>query len=83
MLGYNLLQKPERKLFEEFFKGITIIPLSDDIVESAIKLRSNYKLTLGDAVIAATALSLNLHLVTRNVNDFKHIKSLKLINPIK
>jgi len=36
---------------------------------------------LGDAVIAATALEYGVPLVTRNVDDFKHIPGLQIINP--
>ena len=34
-----------------------------------------------DAIIAATALEFGLPLVTRNVDDFKHIAELEIINP--
>ena len=34
-----------------------------------------------DAIIAATALEYDLTLVTRNVDDFKHVENLKLVNP--
>lgn len=36
---------------------------------------------LGDAIIAATAVEYGVPLVTRNVDDFKHISSLRIINP--
>ena len=35
----------------------------------------------GDAVIAATALTHNLPLVTRNTQDFKHVAGLRLLDP--
>jgi toxin FitB len=36
-----------------------------------------------DAIIAATALRLQVPLVTRNINDFKNISNLSLINPFE
>lgn len=36
-----------------------------------------------DAVIASTALSFDMILITRNTSDFEKIYNLKLINPYK
>ncbi len=47
----------------------------------AITLRQQRKMGLGDSIIAATALVHGLALVTRNVDDFKHVAGLALINP--
>ncbi len=38
-------------------------------------------MTLGDALVAATALAHGLTLVTRNVDAFKWIAGLALLNP--
>ena len=38
-------------------------------------------MTLGDSIIAATALRFDMPLVTRNTSDFLHITGLHLINP--
>ena len=45
-----------------------------------IELRKNYKLKLGDAIIAATALVYNLKIITRNTTDFKLIEGIHTIN---
>ncbi len=42
---------------------------------------STRQIRLADAVIAATALLNNFRLATRNVDDFKMIEELKIINP--
>ena len=44
-------------------------------------LRRQRRMKLGDAIIAATALEIGAKLVTRNVDDFKHIAGLELIDP--
>ncbi|MBS1751893.1 MAG: hypothetical protein JST63_18485 [Bacteroidetes bacterium] len=44
-------------------------------------MRKTYNIKLPDAIIAATALSYELILITRNTIDFKNINNLKLINP--
>jgi len=40
-----------------------------------------YKIKIPDAIIAATTLSQNGCLVTRNVDDFKEISGLNIKNP--
>jgi predicted nucleic acid-binding protein len=58
-----------------------VININDEIIEKTIKLRKSYKIKLPDAIIAATAISYGLTLVTRNTKDFKNIPGLKVINP--
>jgi len=66
--------------FLEIFDEIAI---DADIKDIAIKIRRNYRLKLPDAVIAATALHLDLPLITRNMKDFKDIPDLKLFSPFQ
>ncbi len=47
----------------------------------AFELKRRKKIKLADAVIAATALLNNLKLATRNVDDFKGIEGLEVLNP--
>ena len=57
--------------------------LTDEIVERCISLRRQRRIKIPDAIIAATALHLNLPLVTRNTEDFKDIDGLDLVNPFE
>ncbi len=57
------------------------LELEEIVILRAIALRQEKKMSLGDAVIAATALVHGLTLVTRNVDDFRHIADLKILNP--
>lgn len=52
-----------------------------DIIRQAIDLRKKIKIKIQDAIIAATALVYSLTLVTRNINDFKNVPELDLLNP--
>jgi hypothetical protein len=81
VLGYHRLTEQERQHFEVFFAAALVLPLSQDVLEQAVKLRQLRKMTLGDALVAATALAHGLTLVTRNVDDFKWIAGLSLLNP--
>jgi hypothetical protein len=58
-----------------------VLDLSEDVVEKSILLRKRHKIKLPDVIIAATALSNNFCLVTRNVKDFDTIEDLIVINP--
>jgi predicted nucleic acid-binding protein len=81
VLGYHRLTEQERQHFEAFFAAASVLPLSQDVLEQAVKLRQLRKITLGDALVAGTALRHGLTLVTRNVDDFKWIAGLSLLDP--
>ena len=83
VLGYHQLTERERRYFEAFFDAASIMPLSQAVLEQAIKLRQLRKMTLGDALVAGTALVHNLTLITRNVKDFNWIPNLPILNPFE
>jgi predicted nucleic acid-binding protein len=45
-------------------------------VQKTIQLRKVHKINLPDAIIAATALSYDLTLITRNIKDFQNVAGL-------
>jgi len=81
VLGYHKLSERERQHFEEFFAVASILAISDDVLTQAVKLRQSRKMTLGDALIAGTALAHDLTLVTRNIKDFDWVDGSPLLNP--
>src|SRR6516165_1852410 len=81
VLGFHKLTEAERVHFEKFFAAATVLPLSQAVLERAVKLRQAKKMTLGDAFVAATALLYGHTLVTRNTKDFEWIAELTLLNP--
>jgi predicted nucleic acid-binding protein len=82
VLGYSQLTNEDTKDFEELFNLAKIQPVSRAVIDQAIILRRQHKISLGDALIAATAQVYKLTLVTRNTDDFDWIDGLPLINPI-
>jgi len=58
-------------------------PLNEDVVETCITLRQRFSIKLPDAIIAATALHLEIPLMTRNCEDFKHVSDLNVVNPFE
>ena len=58
-----------------------MLPLSEVVVGQAVKLRQIRKMSLGDALVAATTLVHGRMLVTRNTKDFEWVAGLRLHNP--
>ncbi|MBU6362138.1 MAG: type II toxin-antitoxin system VapC family toxin [Chloroflexi bacterium] len=81
VLGFHRLTLYERAHFEAFFDAATILPLTQPILDQAVRLRQIKRMSLGDALVAATCLVHHLTLVTRNTADFDWIVGLKLLNP--
>ncbi|MGR3311139.1 MAG: type II toxin-antitoxin system VapC family toxin [Candidatus Brocadiales bacterium] len=65
-----------------FSKGYTL-DVSDNVVSKAIELRKIKKMTLGDSIIAATAMVYQKQIVTRDVDGFNNIEGLEVYNPYK
>ena len=82
MLGYHKLKPNEKQYFEKFFTEIIILPIDNAIIEKAIQLRQQKNISVGDSIIAATAIIVNVSLLTHNESDFKGIKKLEIL-PIK
>ena len=80
--GYHGLTADEERRIAEFFRAGQILPLSDTIAQQAIALRRRRRIGLADAIIAATAITHNLTLVTHNVRDFQWIAELELLDPL-
>lgn len=75
LLGFNG-SPTEMKTLEEFIDVTSVLPLTDNVVQKTIQLRKVHKINLPDAIIAATALSYDLTLITRNIKDFQNVAGL-------
>ena len=83
VLGYHQLTADDRLYFNEFFEAARIIPISQAVIEQAVILRQQRRISIGDAIIAGTAIQYNMTLVTRNTEDFQWITELALLNPFE
>lgn len=83
VLGYHQLDDEARQYLEAFFRLARVLPLSQAVLDQAVALRQQRKMSLGDALVAGTALAHGLTLVTRNVEDFQWIQGLSLLNPFE
>jgi predicted nucleic acid-binding protein len=81
VLGFHQITEEQVIYFSEVFNLLKVLPVDNEVIDKAVSLRQQRKFTLGDSIIAATALLNNLTLVTRNVDDFSHIPDLNIENP--
>lgn len=79
--GFDHLSETCRSRLQEIVASMVELEMNEAVIQRAIALRRQRKISLADAIIAATALVHELPLVTRNVEDFKHISGLEIINP--
>lgn len=82
-LGYHKLSPQEKDALSALFASLTVLYPTPEIFESAIGLRQQRVVSLGDSLIAATALHHSLPLATHNLTDFEWIESLQLIDPLQ
>ncbi len=78
LLGIKGITEMQIKYRSKIIDNCTIVGLSEYIKRLTIQLKRNYTLKIPDAIIAATAIYLNLPLLTAD-KEFKKIKELDLI----
>ena len=81
--GYHHLPDREKEDLGSFFGAVRILLISERIADQAILLRQQRLMSLGDSLIAGTALAYGLTLVTHNVQDFEWIDTLNLLDPVE
>lgn len=67
LLSFPLLNSGQRNALLAMLRELTILNINQDIKQRAIDLRSSHRLRTPDAIIAATALSVDAELVTNDV----------------
>ena len=82
VLGYHRLRESDREAFESFFAVAEVLPISQAVVQEAVKLRQLRKMTLGDALVAATAMVHGRELLTHNTRDFDWVPGLRVLDPL-
>ncbi len=75
--GSKSLTPAEDKQIRNFLQEFRIISIDYSIKELAILLRKKYPLKIADSIIAATAISMDIPLVTSDIG-FKQITELEI-----
>jgi predicted nucleic acid-binding protein len=81
LFGLPGLKHEEEHKIAELLKPFPEIPVDSRIIDRAILVRKAKRIKVPDAIIAATALEKGCSLITRNVEDFKGINGLVVIDP--
>ncbi|MCG6138179.1 MAG: type II toxin-antitoxin system VapC family toxin [Nostoc sp. LLA-1] len=83
-LYYGAINKNELNRIQQHLDILQNIPIEQPISEKFIQLMAQYslshKLTIPDALIAATAIIHNISLYTLNRKDFRFIQGLNIYN---
>lgn len=83
VLGYHNLKAEEKDVLENLFAELSVIYPSAEVFQKAIELRQQRNVTLGNALIAATAIFHNLTLATHNLSDFDWADGLDSMDPLE
>lgn len=81
LFGYPGLKDEEELKIIELLKPFIEIAVDSRIIDKAIRIRKDIRIKVPDAIIAATALENDCSLITRNVEDFRGIAGLDVIDP--
>ena len=75
--------KSEQQKLTVFLNNYGILKINESISDQAVELLRQYRLSHGllipDALIAATALSLDIPLLTKNQSDYRFITGVNLL----
>ena len=77
LIGYPSISTSEMEQIHDFLNSCESIPLNNEIKIIYSRIRKSYKLKLGDAAIIATALFLDIPLITAD-KHFAQVEELQL-----
>jgi predicted nucleic acid-binding protein len=78
LLSYPISTKKDLKIVQDFIDQCVIIDINEEIKEKIIELKRKYRFKLPDGIIIATAIYLDLPLISAD-QEFKKAESLSLI----
>ena len=78
LLASPVLTRRDERRIRELLELLPRVAVTSRIARAAAVLRRRYPVTIADALIAATSLLSHATLLTRNVRDFRVIRSLQI-----
>ena len=80
LLSWKRASMQHLQVLHQFINSCKVYNLNEPVILKAIELRKKYPIKLPDAIIASTAITYDLILVTRNLADFKRIDDLNYVD---
>ena len=80
VLGYRFLEEKEKNFITEILDAFKLLYIDQKIADTVIDIRKQNRIKLPDAIIAATAMTENLHLISRNIVDYENLE-IPIFNP--
>ena len=81
LLCWKDLAIDEATILKNFIADCSVFDLDTHIKANTIEIRKNYSLKLPDAIIAATAVTYNLTLISNDKKGFGKVNALDILNP--
>ena len=81
LLGWSGHTAESRQSAQVLLEQLVEVGLTPATVDKVIDIRSRIVIKLPDAIIAASAITENLQLMTRNTKDFNRVSGLQLVDP--
>ncbi|HWD87159.1 MAG TPA: type II toxin-antitoxin system VapC family toxin [Mucilaginibacter sp.] len=81
LLCWKLATETDIGLIQKFITNSVVYELDHEVKLTTIEIRKQSKLKLPDSIIAATALTKGLTLISRDTSDFNKIKGLEFVDP--
>lgn len=78
LLAYKGITAKEEKIINEFVSQCKTITINSAVKQETIRIRKTYNTKLPDSIIIATALYLDLPLITSDI-EFKKVNELALV----
>lgn len=76
--------KAELRKMEQFLARFQIVPINEHISSTAVELLLKFRLSHGllipDALIAATAIDLDVDFASKNQRDYRFVENIKLLD---
>jgi predicted nucleic acid-binding protein len=83
LLSWKLLPDKELSVISSFLSHFERIELTEKVKLETIKIRRLTGIKIPDAIIAASAITLDKPLLTHNLKDFNKVEKLEIINPME